>query len=524
MNETQKNQGYAAAIEEISDDLLGFISMEVPEECEYCVSLVENTVKNLLDFDKPKVMVYGIYNSGKSTLINALMKKEVAEMADRPMTDRIAEYDRGEYVLVDSPGIDAPIAHEMVTNEFLNKCHIILFVISSKGGFEEKYNYQKMADLIQKDIPFIIVLNERGYAIDPKWTQEEKTLRRAEHEQELKDVQYKIIDNLTRVTGDKNITQKYEVYVLNAKKALTGIQKDRPQLYEVSNIGVLDRRLLQLIQSGSAVKVLRQPVTNLKACFDHVEAYIAQQMQEGTEHNLAMKIDVLRKKQENLKDEMRIMIRQATSNSIDAITAYYVSNNAEAAEGEAYSIFQEIEDKYTSKLTEILAYIDRSFKEIDGVCAVTDPSSNLEFDLSGNDYSKRNMGIQENEEDMAPITVEEKKGFLDFLKSKKRREREKRERLEKEAELLNKRNQNRLAEQIRIRQEARQYAASDMFELQNLLISIVNTGISEKFDEIVSYIQAVDCENKQLREEGQRKLRGLSSIRKRLTELENTLL
>lgn len=201
-----------------------------------------------------------------------------------------------------------------------------------------------------------------------------------------------------------------------------------------------------------------------------------------------------------------------------------MSNNAEAAEGEAYSIFQEIEDKYTSKLTEILAYIDRSFKEIDGVCAVTDPSSNLEFDLSGNDYSKRNMSIQENEEDMAPITVEEKKGFFDFLKSKKRREREKRERLEKEAELLNQRNQNRLAEQIRIRQEARQFATSDMFELQNLLISIVNTGISGKFEEIISYIQAVDCENKQLREEGQRKLRELSSIRKRLTELENTVL
>ena len=90
MSELQEKQGYAAVIEKIADDLLGFVSMEVPEKCEYCVSKIDDTVKNLLNFDKPKVMVYGIYNSGKSTLINALMKQEVAEMADRPMTDRIS--------------------------------------------------------------------------------------------------------------------------------------------------------------------------------------------------------------------------------------------------------------------------------------------------------------------------------------------------------------------------------------------------------------------------------------------------
>lgn len=525
MSELQEKQGYAAVIEKIADDLLGFVSMEVPDECEYCVTQIDDTVKSLLDFDKPKVMVYGIYNSGKSTLINALMKQEVAEMADRPMTDQIAEFDRGEYVLIDSPGIDAPIAHERVTNEFLNKCHIILFVISSKGGFEGAYNYQKMAEFIKKDIPFVIVLNERGYAMKPEWTSEEKALRRAEHAQELKSVQYKIIENLTRVTGDKNITQKYEVYVLNAKKALTGIQKNRLQLYEASNVGVLDQRIIQLVQSGSAVRVLRQPVTNLKVCFDYIEAHIAQQMQEGSTRNFAAKIDVLRKKQENLKDEMRILIRQATSNRIDEVAAFYVANNAEAAESEEYMIFQDVEDKYTSKLTELLAYIEQSFRDIDGVCSMTDSSSNLSFDLKSKDYSKRNMGVRENDKEVAaPIHEEEKKGFFDFLKSRKKREEEKRERLEREVALINEQSQNKLNEQMRMRQEARQVAVSDMFELQNLLISIVNAGIVEKFEEIVSYLQSIDCENKQLRDEGCKKLRELAEIRRTLADFENKLL
>ena len=524
MSEIQDRQGYAAVIENIADSLLGFVSMEVPEECDYCVSQIDHTVKSLLDFDKPKVMVYGIYNSGKSTLINALIKQEVAEMADRPTTDQITEFDCGEYVLVDSPGIDAPIAHERVTDEFLNKCHIILFVISSKGGFEGVYNYQKMAELIKKEIPFVIVLNERGYAIDPEWTPEEKALRKAEHEQELKNVQYKIIENLTRVTGDKDITQKYEVYVLNAKKALTGIQKNRLQLYEASKVGVLDQRIIQLVQSGSAVSVLKQPVTNLKSCFDYVETHIAKQMQCGSNHNFAAKIDILRKKQENLKDEMRILIRQATNSRIDGIASFYATNNAEAAEGEEYSIYQEVEDKYTSKLTELLAYIERSFKDIDCMDAIEDSSSNLNFEFKSKDYSKRNMAVQENAEKTVPDLEEEKKSILDFLKSRKKREEEKRERLERQAALINEQNQNKLNEQIRVRQEARQVAASDMFELQNLLISTVNTGIIEKFEEIITYIQAVDCENKQLREEGKRKLRELAAIRKPLTDFENKLL
>lgn len=524
MSELQEKQGYAAVIEKIADDLLGFVSMEVPDECEYCVSQIEDTVKSLLDFDKPKIMVYGVYNSGKSTLINSLMKQEVAEMADRPMTDKIAEFDRGEYILVDSPGIDAPIAHEAVTNEFLNKCHIILFVISSKGGFEGAYNYKKMAELIKKDIPFVIVLNERGYAINKEWTPEEKTLRKAEHEQELKSVQYKIIENLTRVTGDKNITSKYEVYVLNAKKALTGIQRNRLQLYEASNVGVLDQRIVQLVQSGSAMRVLRQPVTNLKVCFDYIEAHIAQQMQEGSVSNFAVKIDVLRKKQENLKDEMRILIRQATSIRVDEIASLYVTNDAEAAESVEYTIFQDVEDKYTSKLTEVLTYIERSFRDIDGVSSMTDSSSNLDFNLKEKNYSKRNISVQETGEERDTFHEEEKKGFFDFLKSRKKREEEKRERLEREAALMNEQNQNKLNEQMRIRQEARQIAASDMFELQNLLISIVNAGIIEKFEEIIAYIQSVDCENKQSRDEGRKKLRELADIRKVLADFENKLL
>lgn len=37
-----------------------------------------------------KIMVYGVYNAGKSTLINAMAGEEVAEVGDVPVTATIA--------------------------------------------------------------------------------------------------------------------------------------------------------------------------------------------------------------------------------------------------------------------------------------------------------------------------------------------------------------------------------------------------------------------------------------------------
>ena len=49
---------------------------------------VNKKVLGLLQEQKPKVLVYGIYNAGKSTLVNVLCGKEVAEVGDRPFVFR----------------------------------------------------------------------------------------------------------------------------------------------------------------------------------------------------------------------------------------------------------------------------------------------------------------------------------------------------------------------------------------------------------------------------------------------------
>ncbi len=588
MNTVQDGVSYAERLKNISDGLLEFIDVNMPEQYEQYSGEIEKSVLALLNAEKPRVMVYGIYNSGKSTLINAMMKREVAEVADRPMTSAIELFDKGEYTLVDSPGIDAPQEHEAVTNDFLNQCHIILFVISSKGGFESKYNYEKMAELISRDTPFIIVLNERGYTSDESAIREKrrqlketrrlneqqslakkqknqrnqglrntimhkqppkvsaadnrtgndsflnadnmtdediKKLIKSEYEQSLREIQYKIIENLQKVTGDKRITEKYDLLCVNAKKALFGVLKNRPKLYELSKVDELDKRIRQKLQGGEALKILHAPIANLKDYFARVEQSLLTKIQDDSSENTLMKLEILRKKQDNLKEEMRILIRSETSSRLQEVTALYAGDNADAIESVMYGVIQAVDDKYVSRMTDLIAYIQRNFRDIEGLSDLAENSSNLVFDISEKDYSQNQLSVLSDFEDEKFKAETEKKGFFLFeiFKSNKKKEQEKLERLEAEAEFYNVQNERKLQEQLRRQQEARQIAASDLFEVQEKLISIVVNGINDKFDYITQYIQDAACLNESLRQEIRRQLAELGTLRGELENIENAI-
>lgn len=229
---------------------------------------VNKKVLGLLQEQKPKVLVYGIYNAGKSTLVNVLCGKEVAEVGDRPTTAKTQPYDAEKYILMDTPGIDAPIEHEMEADENMNNCHVILFVVSSKGGFESRKNYERMVEMIQRGLPFYIILNDRGSA----------TTDEQEHQRELESIQQKIITNLIQVSGDDHIDEKYEVITLNTKRAWTGIQKGKQILVEKSGIRALQLRLENLLRENGALQWLSTPLSTLKELLEKATDELQKQL------------------------------------------------------------------------------------------------------------------------------------------------------------------------------------------------------------------------------------------------------
>ena len=519
----EKKKDIASKLNSVAEGFLQLAGEDFADDFSYFSEKIGKNVVALLDVGKPKVMVYGIYNSGKSTLINSLCREEVAETADRPMTARIAEYDRGDYFLVDSPGVNAPIEHEIVTEEYLNQCHIILFVISSRGLFEDRTNYEKLAKLMEKGIPFVIVLNDRGCPIDKRWNEEQKKRARFDHDQELKVIQYKIIKNLTKESGDQRIADRYEVVTLNAKKAWTGVVKDKPQLYEASGVEFLERRISQLLSNDASVAaVFQQPILNLKECFNEAEKRITQEMSGNASEDFAMRLHVLESKRDNIMQDMRVLTRQAVRSRVEELANSYVNGDGDIFETIANSIFMDVDDRYCAKVNELLVYVDQNFRDLN---LYLDNMSNLMFDSEGRTGSAL---PEEDVTDAGPGMEEttlppEKPGFFDFLKSRKRRERERQERLEREAQLRNERVQYEIQEKIRRKQEARQLAESDLDILYREFNDIVNAGMDEKYDELISQIQEIDCLNKQAQEDGRRRMERIRELRKALSAIENSL-
>lgn len=76
------------------------------------------------------IMVYGIYNAGKSTLINALIGERVAKTGDIPMTSSVDDYRWNNSIILDTPGVDAPMEHEKVTREQMLKADAVIFVVN----------------------------------------------------------------------------------------------------------------------------------------------------------------------------------------------------------------------------------------------------------------------------------------------------------------------------------------------------------------------------------------------------------
>jgi hypothetical protein len=129
----------------------------------------EDRIRHLLQQYQPVLMFYGIFNAGKSTLVNALLSeegREIAPVGAGPTTSKVECYRFGDYELYDTPGIDAPIEHERLAKEHLQRSHLVVFVLSSRGHFDEQQVVDEMASILQIPRDLVIVINDKdGYGI-----------------------------------------------------------------------------------------------------------------------------------------------------------------------------------------------------------------------------------------------------------------------------------------------------------------------------------------------------------------------
>lgn len=184
------------------------------------------------------IMVYGVYNAGKSTLINVLLGQEEAAMDDIPLTDKVTAYAWGKYSILDTPGVDAPIAHEDVTNAQMLKADAVIFVVDPLGTVEEAKTLEVLVDLLAAHKQVFMVFNDKKGLSDMDYIK-------------LKDQTREQLQQIAMQRGLGNILKEVPIVKINAKRALLGQLKGKPELVELSGYPALKNQLTEFLDGMS---------------------------------------------------------------------------------------------------------------------------------------------------------------------------------------------------------------------------------------------------------------------------------
>jgi GTPase SAR1 family protein len=194
---------------------------------------------------KPGIMIYGVYNSGKSTLLNALLGEDATKTSDVPETQIVSEYAYRNYRIYDTPGIDAPLEHEKISRAHLARVEVVIFVVSAGGLTEEAYVYREIAEIAASK-PMIIVMNDKQ-GLSPEDTV--KCINQL-HQHLLK-----------AVPGD---TKRIPVIRINAASALRAKLENKTALLNQSNILQLENEIARIMSETSVMNSARTAATMIE--------------------------------------------------------------------------------------------------------------------------------------------------------------------------------------------------------------------------------------------------------------------
>lgn len=199
---------------------------------------------------EPEIMVYGIYNAGKSSILNELMGADKAEVNDVPTTDSVTHYEWQGYKIADTPGIFAPIEHEEVTQAHLKKADVVLFVMSTTGSNEKAENYKRMKEIADAGKKIIIVLNDKNGDL-------------GRNDENIQLIKRQVATNMQKV-GIENVDEKYCIVTVNAARAKKGRVENKSGLLAKSGLDELKNVIITELKSTTSFDILRGGIRQIE--------------------------------------------------------------------------------------------------------------------------------------------------------------------------------------------------------------------------------------------------------------------
>lgn len=266
-----------------------------PEQLTAIETLFENKKKN----PEAVIMIYGVYNAGKSTLINALLGKDEAAVEDIPTTDKIDSYNWQQYKLLDTPGVDAPIEHENITKAQMFQSDAVIFVVDPVGTAEELKTLSVIIDLVEGKKKVFLVFNEKKEISAEEFfklkDQTQASLQKIASERGLQDVLKDI--PMVKVNAKRALNAKIQLNKESDIKAKQGKQK----LLESSNYPAFEEQITNFLESISSDELYDNLKNQLVLFLDDYTATLETQSQSAIVKNYDQMLNNISQEKEKLK-------------------------------------------------------------------------------------------------------------------------------------------------------------------------------------------------------------------------------
>jgi len=296
------------------------------------------------------IMFFGAYNAGKSTLINAILKKSQAKIGDIPTTDTIDTYIWNDYKLLDTPGINAPIEHENISKKQLEKSDLIVFVIR-KDDEDASSTYKEIFDLLKKKKDIFLVFNYSGL---DKGTTGEGSVQLS-----INRLNTIMLSEATKYAIDDSLLGKINLIPINLQTALKARLEDKEKLLEHSNYLEFEEKFSLWLSSYNREK---QILKTLKSQIDKqlLSPVINKLEANRTElDGLVEGLALLSSQKENLQMDIDVFVQNEISILLPKVIGFLENDDKKSIADELSIVYNKIETYLAKILKESIATIEK---------------------------------------------------------------------------------------------------------------------------------------------------------------------
>ncbi|MDM1714882.1 50S ribosome-binding GTPase [Pseudomonas sp. 165] len=293
------------------------------------------------------IMVYGVYNAGKSTLINALLGQELASVADVPETARVQGYRWGDFEVLDTPGIDAPLEHEAITREQLVQSDVVIFVVNPLGVVEEEKTLDVLLELVLAGKMIFLVLNCKS-RFDPI---------------DLARIKDELSERIQQKAGNQKVLGHIPIVEVNASSALKAKLENKQNLLNSSGFPKFESDLAGFFASVEQKAIVARVATELRSFLDATVAELDKHQDQASIKRLDAFYGEIARREIDIRHGLKSLI-EAKAAFVGKSTITALNQNIDGAQGKIEQLIGQANEQICSELEDALTRLGLDASEM----------------------------------------------------------------------------------------------------------------------------------------------------------------